>query len=244
MILVWEGPQVSRWKAAQCLGRSLVLFSSTLCPRSAEASEPTALSADLWTRAAALRPDAAQGRQLYDRFCTRCHRAEGSATGGGQYPQLGGQREDYLLKQLVELITLDRLAPRMHEVLQQAPLSDPQSLRDLSFYLAIQTHETHGESGDGHNLGRGRQLYVQLCANCHGKFGEGRPEGPTPAVGGQNYTYLREQVSAFAGGHRAMVEPALMDTMRRLSNADVRAVADYMSQMPASVDVRYGVIGP
>jgi hypothetical protein len=40
-----------------------------------------------------------------------------------------------------------------------------------------------------------------------------------------------------------MVEPALTDTMRNLSVNDVRAVADYMSQMPASVDIHFGIIG-
>jgi cytochrome c553 len=131
----------------------------------------------------------------------------------------------------------------MHEILQQASVNDAQSLRDMSFYLAIQRQETHGEHGDGRNLARGRSLYTSLCSRCHGEFGQGSEQGPIPAVGGQNYTYLREQVNSFIGGHRSMVDPAAMNTVYRLSQDDVRAIADFISRMPASVDVHYGVIG-
>jgi cytochrome c553 len=219
---------------------SSLLILSALSAFSAQAIET---SAELVTEADALSPDSARGRQLYEQNCVRCHRVQGSSTGAREYPQLGGQREEYLLEQLANFISLGRLSPKMHQVLLQASLTAPQSLRDISFYLANQPHDAHGEHGDGHNLGRGRRLYTKLCSKCHGELGQGNSQGPIPAVGGQNYTYLHEQVSAFVGGHRSIVEPALMDTMRGLSDADARAVADYMSQMPASVDVHYGVIG-
>ena len=130
----------------------------------------------------------------------------------------------------------------MHQVIARPPLQDPQSLSDLSAYLAAQPPDSDGEHGDAHRLGRGRSLYNTRCAECHGARGEGRAQGPIPAVGGQNYTYLLTQLNGFAVGHRAKVEAGLINAMSSLSADDMRAVADFMSRMPQSVDPHYGVV--
>jgi cytochrome c553 len=197
---------------------------------------------ELSSRALATTPDLEQGRGLYQRFCKRCHDVGGSGTGDREFPRLAGQQRTYLLNQLAQFITLDRYAPSMHLVLARSPLLDPQSLSDLSSYLSAQPPDSHGEHGDAHRLGRGRSLYNTRCAECHGARGEGHARGPIPAVAGQNYTYLLTQLNGFAVGHRAKVESDLITAVRSLSADDVRAVADFMSRMPQSVDPHYGVV--
>lgn len=197
---------------------------------------------DLVSRASAATPDAARGERLYAEHCVGCHKLRGHATGPREYPQLAGQQEQYLLEQLAQFVTLDRFAPQMHRVLDQSALADPQSLRDLSFFLAGQRHDPHGEHGDAHRIGRGRQFYADRCTECHGKLGEGRAMGPIPAIGGQNYTYLLTQLKGFASGHRARAERAVIDAVSRLSSNDMRAVADFISRLPESSDTRYGVV--
>lgn len=197
--------------------------------------------ADLAGRAAAATPDPARGETLYAEHCARCHGAGGRAEGERQFPDLAGQQRAYLLAQLVQFVTLDRFAPKMHRVLSQGGLETPQALADLSAYLAAQPHGTHGEHGDAHRLGRGRAIYDERCARCHGRLGDGSAAGPIPAIAGQNYSYLLTQLHGFAAGHRARVEPELIELMRALQANDQRAVADYVSRMPASVDSRYGV---
>ena len=100
----------------------------------------------------------------------------------------------------------------------------------------------HGEHGDPHWLGLGRILYNLRCAECHGAHGEGNAQGPIPAVGGQNYSYLLGQLNGFVMGHRAKVETDLITAVRSLSANDMKAVADFMSRMPQSADPRYGVV--
>jgi cytochrome c553 len=128
----------------------------------------------------------------------------------------------------------------MHRVLAQPPLQDPRSLSDLTAYLAAQPADSHGEHGDPHRLGRGRSLYDLRCAECHGAHGEGNAQGPIPAVGGQNYTYLLNQLNGFAVGHRAKAESDMIAAVRSLSANDKEAIADFISRMPQSADPRYG----
>jgi cytochrome c553 len=199
-------------------------------------------ASDLLNRAMAATPDLAHGEALFRRSCVRCHEARGSGTGAREFPRLAGQQREYLLQELVQFITLDRYAPQMHQILIQPDFADPQSLSDLSSYLAALHYDSFGEHGDGHRIGRGRQIYNERCAGCHGAAGEGRAQVAIPAVGGQNYTYLLTQLGGFAAGHRGKVESSLADAVGSLSRDDMRAVADFMSRMPESVDPHYGVV--
>jgi len=62
--------------------------------------------------------------------CATCHGPQ--AQGNGPFPRLAGQHADYLLKQLLVIQNVLRLAPVMHGVIQN--LSREQ-MRDLSEYL-------------------------------------------------------------------------------------------------------------
>jgi cytochrome c553 len=196
----------------------------------------------LLDHAVAATPDVAHGEVLYKQYCSRCHEARGSGGGERAFPQLAGQQRQYLLTQLVQIIAFDRIAPKMHQVLARDALAEPQALSDLTAYLAAQPHDAHGEHGDAHRLGQGRTVYDAHCAQCHGALGAGQPQGPIPAVAGQNYTYLVSQLKGFATGHRSKANPEVIDAVSKLSFNDVRAVADFMSRLPDSADLEYGVV--
>jgi cytochrome c553 len=229
------------------VSRSTLNWVVRLCPLLVVCLQPNQSRAqsqtyELTTQALATTADLERGKALYQRICERCHDAGGSGNRDREVPRLAGQQRIYLLNQLVQFITLDRYAPSMHRILARPPLLDPQSLSDLSAYLAAQPPDSHGEHGDPHWLGLGRILYNLRCAQCHGTYGEGNAQGPIPAVGGQNYSYLLGQLNGFAVGHRTKVESDLLAAVRSLSTNDTKAVADYMSRMPESVDPHYGVV--
>jgi cytochrome c553 len=212
---------------------------AVLCFQAALASdEPRALL----DRARAATPDAAHGKVIYERYCIRCHEARGSGGGEREIPQLAGQQRQYLLRELVQIINADRLAPKMHQVLARPELANPQVLSDVTAYLAAQPHDTHGEHGDALRLGRGRELYNARCAGCHGALGDGQAQGTVPAIAGQNYTYLVDQMKGFAAGHRSKADPAVIEVVGKLTPEDMRAVADFMSRLPQSADARYGEV--
>ena len=227
-------PKETAWLACH-LGVLLIL---PMCFQLAVASDPSPHG--LLDRAVAATPDVAHGEVLYKRYCSRCHEARGSGGGEREFPQLAGQQRQYLLTQLVQIIALDRVAPKMHQVLARDALAEPQALSDVTAYLAAQPHDSHGEHGDGHRLGRGRELYDARCAQCHGALGAGQPQGPIPAIAGQNYTYLVSQLKGFAAGHRSKAQPEVIDAVSKLTPNDVSAVADFMSRLPDNADLQDG----
>ncbi len=212
----------------------LALICSVVYGHAAVAEGVRERAGGLLEQASAAVPHVNNGQRLYDEYCAHCHKARGAATGPRQYPQIGGQREDYLLAQLVHFIALDRFSPTMHRVLLEPTLSGPQSLRDLTAYLAGQSRELHGEHGDPMGIRHGQHIYLERCAGCHGNLGVGQAQGPIPAIGGQNYTYLLIQLRGFAAGHRGAVDPSVTDAVTKLSSTEMAAVADYTSRLPDS----------
>ena len=183
--------------------------------------------------AMSLKADPQHGEVLYLKHCTRCHSPRAWGKGVFAVPSLAGQREFYLIQQLVQFATLGRNVPEMHAVLAAPDLDRPQSIRDLAAYLAFQARNPRVEHGDGHSLKEGELIYKRSCAMCHGKNGEGSEDEPIPAVGGQHYDYLRAQLDGFATGHRGTVEPPIIDFTAGLTPQQRHAVADYISRLTA-----------
>jgi cytochrome c553 len=233
---MWPGGATRLPVLRSWLGITLILLCCSIAPVRAQVRP----ASEFASRAMAATPDVTRGADLFQRFCKSCHSSRGSGEGDREFARLAGQQSRYILNQLAQFISLGRYGPRMHQVLTQ--VADPQSLADLSAYLALQPRDSLGEHGDGHRLGRGRSLYNEHCAQCHGLLGEGQSEGPIPAIGSQNYTYLLTQLKGFAAGHRAQAEGNLIAVVSSLSANDMRAVADFMSRMPQSVDPHYGVV--
>ncbi len=83
----------------------------------------------------------------------------------------------------------------------------------------------------------GASVYKQSCEICHGKGGEGNREDLIPAIGGQQYSYLLVRLRHFAQDHesqeRQSLAPAVVNLLGRLSQDEIKAVADYTSRLPA-----------
>jgi cytochrome c553 len=146
---------------------------------------------------------------------------------------LAGQREFYLLEQLVWFAALNRIAPEMHRIVERPELDNPQALRDVAGYLAHKVHSTRTDHGDGHALEAGKRTYTQACAMCHGENGQGSDAEPIPAIGGQHYPYVLAQLKGFAAGHRSDAGPPVIDFTAGLSPEEQRGVADYVSRLTA-----------
>lgn len=94
--------------------RSMLLFAVTLTPLSGLAANPEA------------------GKATVDTVCAGCHGVSGiSATGA--FPNLAGQKEDYLRSALTAYREGSRKAPIMNNM--AASLSD-QQIADLAAYLS------------------------------------------------------------------------------------------------------------
>ena len=189
---------------------------------------------DLMSQAQAAVPDLQHGMVLYLKHCAGCHGRHAWGDGPREIPVLAGQREGYLMRQLVRFVSGARQGsemhgPVMHDTLQPPDVDRAQAFRDLATYLASASRNPQPELGDGLALTLGERDYTRGCSGCHGNEGAGSDDGAIPAIGGQSYGYLLSQLRTFAAGHSA--HPAVADSPVALSAEEQPAVADYVSRL-------------
>lgn len=211
---------------------SLILIGAALGSASPPSQAASPRAFDLLRSTMAALPDSQHGKALYLKHCVSCHGPTGSANRSATAPALAGQREYYLIEQLIQFLALDRNMPAMHRVLADPDLNGPQALRDLAAYLSHSGRDAHARGTDG-NLAAGKSIYEHQCVTCHGSNGEGNDDALIPAIGGQRYEYVLRQLASFAAGHRGNVEPHVSDFAASLSPDDMGAVADYVSRLGA-----------
>ncbi len=183
-----------------------------------------------------LRADADHGREVYGRSCSSCHGRTGWGDATAAVPALAGQRPNYLVKQLAEVIETDRTLPEMHRLMARWQFEDPQTLRDVATFLADLPPTPSPQQGAGRQLAEGRQVYEAECAACHGRFGEGDNPAYVPALRGQHFAYLKVQTQSLATGHRTGMDGQGQERLRTLSLAQLDAVADHLSRLPSERD--------
>ena len=74
-------------------------------------------------------------------------------------------------------------------------------------------------------------MYKKSCETCHGENGEGDDESFFPRIQGQHYKYLLRQLRWIRDGKRRNVYRGMIRRMRRFSDQDFEAVADYVSRL-------------
>lgn len=181
--------------------------------------------------------------------CAGCHGEFGQGGKKGEYPRLAGQRVAHMVAQLQAFRNRTRINLPMFPYTQERELSDA-DIEDVSAYLAAVELPTEWPSfkpdddaltrlsamekvmilprapGD---LDRGRSVYQQDCASCHGRDGMGR--GKNPRLVGQYTSYLRRQMDLFIKGERAhdRDEEVRTGVFDRLKDAELNDVLAYLT---------------
>ncbi|HYL02869.1 MAG TPA: c-type cytochrome [Steroidobacteraceae bacterium] len=200
-----------------------------------DAATPPAAS-ELSARVEAATPDPQYGRILYLKRCAGCHRPHAWGDGPREIPALAGQRESYLIAQLVRFTSGQRPGsamhgPAMYEALQPGDVDRPQAFRDLTAYLASIERNPHPEYGDGRALPAGARAYAKGCAACHGEAGAGSDRGPTPRIAGQHFHYLLSRLRDFETVHGGHGEAAAAGAGTPPTVAERQPIADYLSRL-------------
>lgn len=165
-------------------------------------------------------------------ICQDCHLSDASGRVNGASPRLAGQHATVLIKQMVDIRTGVRDNPKMSLILSDHILL-PRDIADLAVYLQSLPAPTTVGQGPGTALARGKEIYDKDCANCHGDNGEGKGEKFYPMVARQHYKYLLREMIYMRKETRLNANPKMVKAVKAYNEADLEAVADYMSRLTA-----------
>jgi len=179
--------------------------------------------------------------------CIACHGREGATTNAGYFPRLAGKPAGYLFNQLVSFRDGRRFNSDMAYMVQH--LSDAY-LREMAEYFAgLQLPYPPVSSvsdATPEQLQRGRQLVregdaahgIPACVQCHGAALTG-VQPAIPGLLGLPRLYVSSQLGAWLTNERhAMAPDCMADIGRRMSTADINAVASWLAVQPMPADTR------
>ncbi|WP_372523525.1 cytochrome c, partial [Sulfuricaulis sp.] len=165
-------------------------------------------------------------------ICAGCHGADGNGGADPLWPKLASQDPDYIAKQLADFKSGVRKDPIMSGM--AAPLSAT-DMKNLGAYFASLKSKP-GAARDAQLAKQGQKIFrggnakmgVSACMSCHGPSGHGIPPR-FPKVSGQNTAYIQKQLLAFKAGTRANDGETMTRTAFRMSEQEIKAVAEYMA---------------
>jgi cytochrome c553 len=164
--------------------------------------------------------------------CAACHGADGNSV-NPVWPNLAGQHEDYMVKQLLYFHSGERVNDTMKGMVEGLSEQDAQ---DLAAYFSSQ--DVAFGTADPALVQLGEKIYrsgnaesgVAPCMGCHGPNGAGNPGANYPALRGQHAAYVEIQLHGFAEGKRVNENSVKMMQIlaSRMTNREIRAVASYI----------------
>jgi cytochrome c553 len=194
--------------------------------------------------------DAAAG-EAKTTICVACHGPKGNST-VGLFPQLAGQRAEYLYGRLLDFQDSDEALPYYQAVLpmpQQAREMSDTDLRNIAAYFAAQVPAPTLPPTSTANIKQGEHLYlhgdptrgIPPCQGCHGTYAEGGPTGggsqylAYPALHGQHAVFIADRLLHYremGGWPRFSSDDAIMHGVAvTLSDEDMKAIANYLASL-------------
>ncbi len=213
-----------RFRAALILGLSL-----TLPVFGAIAAEPQVVD-EVVQQALSATPDIDRGMKLYYK-CALCHTPEGWGSPAGNYPQIAGQHQSVIIKQLLDIDKGNRDNPTMMPFTGPLLKKGPQAVADISAYIQQLLMVPNNSVGAGLRLEKGKEIYVEYCKKCHGDNGEGDARMFYPRIQGQHFRYLLRQLQWIKLGKRRNADKEMVEQFEVFSQSDLAAVADYVSRL-------------
>ena len=154
-------------------------------------------------------------------LCKFCHGVDGNSV-RAEVPNLAGQSPQYLLKQLHDYINGERQHVMMQDI---APtLQDENRINVVMYYSSRPVESQHPGSGSP----KGKKIYVEQCASCHGQDAMGTPE--IPRIASQRKLYLSNALKSIkAGKPNRKFLPLMEQAIMKLPDEDIDAVVDYLA---------------
>jgi len=164
--------------------------------------------------------------------CAACHGVDGNSP-APNFPKIAGLDAQYIAKQLADFKYGARKDPLMVGMVAGLSRKD---MDDLGAYYASKKRSAGTTSASADSLKKAERLYrggdskngISACMSCHGPAGTGIPPR-FPAVSGQHAVYSQKQLLDFKTGTRSNDGEVMTRIAFRLSEAEIKAVSEYMA---------------
>ncbi len=163
--------------------------------------------------------------------CSACHGMDGTSL-SPEWPNLAGQHETYLVRQLGAFHAGERQNALMTPM---ALILSEQDMADVAAYFSAQA--IRGGEADPAKVKLGQRVFrsgnvaghVMACAGCHGPTGRGNGPASYPSIQGQHSVYVAAQLRAYKAGTRTTDPNQMMRNIAALlTEEEIDAVASYV----------------
>ena len=177
--------------------------------------------------------------------CIACHGREGASSNAGYFPRLAGKPAGYLYNQLASFRDGRRYNAEMTAMVR---FMTDDYLREIADYFASldlpYPRVATASDASADVLRRGQALAMQgdaargipACTACHGAALTGVQPG-IPGLIGLPRLYVSSQLGAWLTDDRhALVPDCMAEVGRKLTTADINAVASWLATQPMPAD--------
>lgn len=182
-----------------------------------------------------LKPDHENGIEVFE-VCAACHLTEGWGTKDGTFPQIAGQHQTVLVKQLADIREGNRDNPTMYPFAKPESIGGPQAMADVTYYVSKLPMNPDNGKGPWKpgtpEWKEGEKLFKDNCVKCHGDQGQGNAEKFYPQIRGQHFKYMMRQFSWIRDGKRRNANPDMVKQIKNFSNDQEKKVINYVSWIP------------
>ena len=197
-----------------------------------------------------------RGKLIAQNVCAACHNADGNSAAPAN-PKLASQHAAYLEKQLNDFKVAEGAKTALRAnmmsdkgeatpstmgsqvtLLSKDPKQFENDVKSLAMWFSSQKLvPASASNADPASSNLGKRIYtggivsknVPACAGCHSPTGSGIPN-KYPRVSGQFADYLALQMKSFREDVRTnSPQNQMQDIAKRLTDAEIKAVADYMA---------------
>lgn len=177
--------------------------------------------------------------------CIACHGREGATTNAGYFPRLSGKPAGYLFNQLRSFRDGRRFNADMTYMVQH--LSDAYLMEMAEYFAGLDLPYPPvlpASDATPAQMARGRQLALEgdaarripACVQCHGAALTG-VQPAIPGLLGLPRLYVSSQLGAWLTSERHALAPDCMAEIgRRMTTADINAVASWLAVQPMPAD--------
>jgi cytochrome c553 len=167
-------------------------------------------------------------------LCAACHGEDGNST-NPQIPSIAGQPKLFLENQLILFREELRKSDQMLPVVKG--LKDPEIIKLAEHFSKLPAKSMETGAPEKTLLQRGSQRAKELrCGICH--LSDFSGQNQIPRLAGQREAYLEAEMRAYRDGKRTGGDTIMAAALYGVSDADIKALAHFLSRSSARSPAR------